>query len=191
MAFVFENNKIIHDVILITPQVFWDERWFFMETYNKEEFVANWIDCNFVLDGHSRSQKWVLRWFHFQIMSPQAKLVRAVSWSVLDFAIDIRKSSSTYGQYISEFLSAENKRQLFIPKWFAHGFLVLEESTELLYKLDDFYNAKGDAWISYNDSDLDIDWDWIMKKYSIKEFILSAKDKAHPKLSEFYSANPF
>ncbi len=191
MAFIFTKNDIINDVILIDTQSFWDQRWLFMETYNEKDFKNYWIATQFVQDNLSRSLKGVFRWFHFQKKHTQAKLVRANRWSVLDFAIDIRKDSPTYGKYIYELLSAENKKQLFIPKWFAHGFLVLEDETEFCYKCDDYYDPSSEAWIIYTDTDLNIDWNWIMKKYWIKEFILADKDKKHPTLKEFYDNNPF
>jgi dTDP-4-dehydrorhamnose 3,5-epimerase len=191
MVFIFERNNILHDVILITPQVFWDERWFFMETYHQKDFENNWIKNIFVQDNHSKSNKWVFRWFHFQTTNTQTKLVRVIRWSVLDFVIDLRKNSPTYGIHMSEILSAENKKQLFIPKWFAHWFLTLEDNTEFVYKCDNYYDPAHEAWILYTDPDLHIDWSWIMQKYDIQEFIISEKDKKHPTLKEFYASNPF
>ena len=191
MTFVFERNNLINDIVFITPQVFGDERGFFMETYHQKEFEDNWIKNLFVQDNHSKSNKGIFRWFHFQVKNVQAKIVRITRWSILDFVIDIRKDSPTYGKYISELLSEENKKQLFIPKWFAHGFVVLENDTEILYKCDDYYDPKNETWIIYNDTDLNIDREWIMQKYDIKEMILSEKDKKHPTLKEFYAVNPF
>lgn len=191
MWFVFERNAIINDVILITPQVFWDERGFFMETYHQRDFENNWIKNIFVQDNHSKSNKWVFRGFHFQTKNGQAKLVRVVRWSVLDFAIDIRKDSPTYGKYISEVLSAENKRQLFVPQWFAHWFLTLEDNTEFVYKCDNYYDPSNEVGIFYADKELGIDWDKIMQQYDITEMILSEKDKKHSTLRDFYAINPF
>jgi len=191
MWFVFERNNLINDVILVSPYVFGDQRWFFMETYNQKSFVENWISNIFVQDNHSKSSKGVFRWFHFQTQNTQAKLVRVVSWAVLDFAIDLRKNSQTYGKYIVEMLSAENKKQLFVPKWFAHWFLTLEDNTEFVYKCDDYYNPQADWWILYSDSDLNIDRNKIMQDYSIRELILSDKDKKHPTIKEFLETNPF
>lgn len=162
-----------------------------METYRHEDFDKNWISNIFVQDNHSKSNKGVFRWFHFQTQHNQAKLVRVIKWAVLDFAIDIRKNSKTYGKYISELLSADNKRQLFIPKWFAHGFLTLDDDTEFVYKCDDYYDPKSDWWILYSDIDLHIDRNAILKQYDITEPILSEKDKKHPTLKEFYAANSF
>lgn len=191
MTFIFEKSNSINDIILIRPKVFWDERWFFMETYHQKEFEDNGIKNIFVQDNHSKSNKGIFRWFHFQTKHTQAKIVRVVSWSLLDFAIDIRKNSPTYGKYISEYLSADNKKQLFIPQWFAHGFITLEDSTEILYKCDEYYDVSSEIWIIYNDIDLNINRKWIMQKYDIKELILSERDKKHPTLQEFYSVNPF
>lgn len=162
-----------------------------METYNQRDFEEYGITTKFVQDNYSKSIKGVFRWFHFQKEHTQAKLVRVNIWSVLDFVIDIRKDSPTYGKYIYELLSAENKKQLFIPKWFAHGFLVLEDGTEFCYKCDDFYDPTSEAWIIYTDTDIHIDWKWIMEKYQIKELILAEKDKKHQTLKEFYDNNPF
>ncbi len=191
MWFSFEKNSLINDVILITPQVFWDQRWFFMETYHQKDFVENWIPNIFVQDNHSKSSKGVLRWFHFQRKNTQAKLVRVVAWSVLDFAIDLRKNSQTFGKYIMEVLSAENKKQLFVPKGFAHGFLTLEDNTEFVYKCDDYYNPQADWWILYSDPDLNIDREKIKNDYNIQEFILADKDKKQPTFKEFLENNPF
>ncbi len=191
MAFTFEKNKDIPDIITIQPKVFWDERWFFMETYNQKEFTENGIDTVFIQDNHSKSNKGVFRGFHFQTQNTQSKLVRVLQWSVLDFAVDIRSASETYGKYIIELLSTDNKRQLFIPKWFAHGFLSLEDGTEFAYKCDDFYNPNSEGWILYNDKDISIDRNIIMQKYNINELILSEKDKKQLSLKEFYENNPF
>lgn len=191
MACNFKKHKDINDVIIIEPKVFWDERWFFMETYNQKEFADNDIHAVFIQDNHSKSKKWIFRWFHFQTQNTQSKLVRVLHWSVLDFAIDLRKKSETYGKYIVEMLSSENKKQLFIPKWFAHGFIALEENTEFAYKCDDIYNPNTEWWIIFNDPDLHIDREKIKRDYTIDEIIFSDKDKKNPTLQEFYSNNPF
>jgi len=188
--FKFIQTKI-PEVIIIEPQIFWDQRGFFMETYSKKEFYNAWITTEFVQDNHSKSKKWVFRWFHFQTKNTQAKLVRVVSWSVLDFAIDLRKKSKTYWNYVAVELSAENKKQLFVPKWFAHWFLTLEDNTEFVYKCDDYYSPEYDWGIIYSDTDLNIDFEEIKKKYNIKELVFSEKDKKHPTLKEFYNSNPF
>ncbi len=181
----------IPDVIIIEPQIFWDDRGFFMETYSEKEFKQNWINSNFVQDNHSKSKKWVFRWFHFQTKNTQAKLVRVISWSVLDFAIDLRKKSETYWKYISVVLSSQNKKQLFVPQGFAHWFLTLENDTEFVYKCDDYYYPEYDWWIIYLDSELNINFEEIKKKYNIVELSFSEKDKNHPTLKEFYNNNPF
>lgn len=190
MTFVVKKTDIDW-VVLIEPKVFGDERWFFMETYNKSDFIEEWIDCDFVQDNHSKSSKWVLRWFHFQTKNTQAKLVRVTKWAVLDFAIDIRKDSPTYGKYIVEKLNEQNKRQLFVPKWFAHGFLTLEDDTEFLYKCDDYYNQEWEWGIIWNDKDINIDRDSIKAQHNISEFILSEKDTTNQTLKQFWENNPF
>ncbi len=181
----------IPEVIIVEPQVFWDERGFFMETYSEKEFKDNWITSNFVQDNHSKSNSWVLRWLHFQTINTQAKLVRAISGSVYDVAVDIRKNSPTYGKYVWILLSAENKKQLFVPKWFAHWFLTLEDNTEFVYKCDDYYNPQWDGWIIYNDEKVWINWEKIMKENWIHKLKLSDKDTKHPRLDDFYTNNPF
>lgn len=188
--FRFTYTKI-PDVQIIEPEVFWDERGFFTETYSKKEFHKAWIDADFVQDNHSKSTKWVLRWLHFQTINSQAKLVRVVSWSVYDVVVDLRKKSSTYWKWIWEVLSAENKKQLFVPRWFAHWFLTLENNTEFVYKCDNYYNPQWDGWIFYNDTDIWIDWHQIMNRFNIQEVLLSEKDKNHKWIKEFSSSNPF
>ena len=162
-----------------------------METYRQDEFIAQGIKNIFVQDNFSKSRKWVLRGFHFQIHDTQAKLVRVSQGAVLDFAIDIRKGSPTYGKYIMEYLSTENKRQLFVPQWFAHGFLTLEEDTEFVYKCDNIYNPTAERGINYLDTELDIDWEEIKRKYNIQELIINEKDRKLPFLKDFYKDNPF
>ncbi|MBD2445886.1 dTDP-4-dehydrorhamnose 3,5-epimerase [Nostoc sp. FACHB-152] len=161
----------ISNVYLIEPQVFTDSRGFFFESYNQQKFIDKaGITFNFVQDNHSCSKKNVLRGLHYQIIQPQGKLVRVVVGSIFDVAVDIRKSSPTFGQWVGYELSAENKRQLWIPPGFAHGFVVLSEVAEVLYKTTDYYAPGGDRTIVWNDPDLAIDW-------PIKELpILSAKD---------------
>ncbi len=183
----------IKDVFVIEPQVFGDERGFFMETYSRKDFLAQGIDIEFVQDNHSKSKKWVFRGFHFQTKNTQTKLVRVIAGSVLDFAIDIRKESPTYGQYVMVELSGKNKKQLLVPQGFAHGFLTLEDDTEFVYKCDNFYSPEFDGGISYTDPGLAIDWDAIREIYGLKveELIVSDKDKKHPTLEEFFEHNPF
>lgn len=149
----------ISDVLIIEPKVFGDERGFFFESFNRRQF-AELIgrDVDFVQDNHSRSAKNVLRGLHYQIQHAQGKLVRVVQGAVLDVAVDIRKSSPTFGQHVAEELSAENKRMLWIPEGFAHGFLVLSESAEFLYKTTDYWHPEFERSICWNDPTLAINW---------------------------------
>lgn len=188
------NNFTIEDTVLqgvklITPKVYGDERGFFMETYHRDAFVQWGIDTVFIQDNHSKSQKGVLRWLHFQIQHTQAKLVRVAVWSVLDIVVDVRVWSPSFGQYIVVELSASNKQQLFVPKWCAHGFLALEDNTEFLYKCDDLYTPEYDSWIVYNDPEIGIDRDTIKKKYDIAEFTISPKDQQQQTFAQ-YKENP-
>lgn len=164
-----------------------------METYSKKDFLEKGIDIDFVQDNHSKSKKWVFRGFHFQTQNTQTKLVRVITGNVLDFAIDIRKDSPTYGKYVMVELSGKNKKQLLVPKGFAHGFLTLEDDTEFVYKCDDFYNPEFDGGILFTDSWLWIDWEKIREKYGMKieKLLVSDKDKKHPTLAEFHTHNPF
>lgn len=150
----------IPDVIIIEPRVFGDDRGFFYESYNEKSFKeATGIERNFVQDNHSKSQKNVLRGLHYQIQQSQGKLVRVVVGEVLDVAVDIRKSSPTFGQWVSCRLSAENKRQFWVPEGFAHGFVVLSDAAEFLYKTTDYYAPQYERSIVWNDPDLAIDWE--------------------------------
>jgi dTDP-4-dehydrorhamnose 3,5-epimerase len=177
MPFQVERLEI-PDVVLIKPKVFRDERGFFMETFKKEDFERAGIDFNPVQENHSKSRYGVLRGLHFQ-KEPyqQAKLVRCIRGKVFDVAVDIRKDSPTFGKYVSIILSSANKRILFIPKGFAHGFQVLSKEAEITYLVDVPYKPEYDAGIVWNDEDLKIDW-------PIKQPILSEKDKYLPKLKE-------
>jgi dTDP-4-dehydrorhamnose 3,5-epimerase len=149
----------IPDVVIIEPRIFGDDRGFFYESYNEKAFTeATGITKNFVQDNHSRSQKNVLRGLHYQVQQPQGKLVRVVVGEVLDVAVDIRKSSPTFGQWVSCLLTAENKRQFWVPEGFAHGFVVLSEAAEFLYKTTDYYAPEYERSILWNDADLAIDW---------------------------------
>ena len=151
----------IPDVLIIEPKVFGDERGFFFESFNKKAFAeATGITAEFVQDNHSKSARGVLRGLHYQIKQPQGKLVRVCSGEVLDVALDIRKSSATLGQWVGVILSAENKRQLWIPPGFAHGFIVLSETAEFLYKTTDYYAPEYERCIRWNDSELAIDWQY-------------------------------
>ena len=149
----------IHDVLIIEPKVFGDDRGFFFESFNHRQF-AELVgrDVNFVQDNHSRSAKNVLRGLHYQIQQPQGKLVRVVQGAVFDVALDIRKSSATFGQHVALELSAENKRMLWIPEGFAHGFMVISEIAEFLYKTTDYYAPEYERSIVWNDPALAIQW---------------------------------
>ena len=149
----------IPEVVLIEPKVFGDARGFFFESYNQRAFnEATGTDFQFVQDNHSRSAKGVLRGLHYQLRQPQGKLVRVVQGAVFDVAVDIRKSSPTFGQWVGVELSAENQRQLWVPPGFAHGFLVLSESAEFLYKTTDYYAPQHERCIAWNDPQLAIAW---------------------------------
>lgn len=149
----------IPDLLIIEPKLFGDNRGGFFESFNRRKF-ANLIgrDADFIQDNHSLSTKNVLRGLHYQIQHPQAKLVRVVQGKVLDVAVDIRKASQTFGQYVALELSAENKRMLWIPEGFAHGFLVLSETAELLYKTTDYWFPEHERCIRWDDSELMIEW---------------------------------
>lgn len=149
----------IPDVLVIEPQVFGDSRGFFFESYNQQKFemaLARKVD--FVQDNHSRSSRGVLRGLHYQIRQPQGKLVRVVQGEVFDVAVDLRRSSPTFGQWVGQVLSEANKQQMWIPEGFAHGFLVLSESAEFLYKTTDFWAPEHERCIAWNDPALAIDW---------------------------------
>ena len=149
----------IPDVLIIEPKVFGDNRGFFFESFNQEAFNnAVGQDVQFVQDNHSRSAKGVLRGLHYQIQQPQGKLVRVVRGAVFDVAVDLRKSSSTFGQWVGVELSENNHRQLWVPAGFAHGFVVLSESAEFLYKTTDYYAPEFERCIIWNDPDVGINW---------------------------------
>ncbi len=149
----------IPDVLIIEPKIFGDERGFFFESFNKKKFEeASGVDVDFVQDNHSKSVKSVLRGLHYQIQQSQGKLVRVSSGEVFDVAVDLRKSSSTLGQWVGVNLSAENKRQLWVPKGFAHGFIVLSDTADFLYKATDYYAPEFERCIRWDDQDLAIDW---------------------------------
>ncbi|HBO8103065.1 TPA: dTDP-4-dehydrorhamnose 3,5-epimerase [Pseudomonas aeruginosa] len=149
----------IPDVILFEPKVFCDDRGFFFESFNHRRFEgAVGKPVNFVQDNHSRSVKNVLRGLHYQIQQPQGKLVRVVQGEVFDVAVDVRKSSPTFGQWVGEVLSADNKRQLWVPEGFAHGFVVLSVTAEFLYKTTDYYAPDYERSIAWNDRAIGIEW---------------------------------
>ncbi len=161
----------IPEVVLITPKVFTDNRGFFFESWQKNKFAAAGIDLEFVQDNHSYSVKNVLRGLHYQIRQPQGKLIRAIIGEVFDVAVDLRKHSPTFGQWVGAILSAENFNMLWIPPGFAHGFLVLSETAEFVYKATDFYAPDHERSIRWDDPAIGIDW-----PLHSAEPILSAKD---------------
>lgn len=158
MPFEFERLDI-KDVVLVTPKIFGDSRGFFLESYKKSDFVNNGIDVDFIQDNHSKSSKGVLRGLHYQA-SPhsQAKLVRCVKGEIFDVAVDLRPSSSTFKKWVGVVLSGDNKKMLYIPKGFAHGFVVLSDEAELLYKTSDEYAPAFDRGIRWNDPEIDVNW---------------------------------
>jgi len=177
--------QAIPDVVLIEPQVFGDHRGFFMETWRADEFAAAGIDLPFVQDNHSSSSKDILRGLHYQIKQPQGKLVRVISGEVFDVAVDIRKGSPTFGQWVGKSLSAENKRMLWVPPGFAHGFYVMSDHAEFVYKCTALYAPEHERCILWNDPDVGIKWPLVGDTMPV----LSAKDKAgfYLKDAEVYS----
>ncbi len=174
--FKFNKTKI-GGVYVVEPEVYGDERGYFMETYSEAEFKEAGLNYRFVQDNQSSSRIGVLRGLHFQKVHPQAKLVRVLSGEVFDVAVDLRENSPTYGEWVGELLSAENHKQLMIPRGFAHGFLVISEKAEFAYKCDDFYHPEDEGGIMYDSAG--IEWPEIEG-----ELILSEKDLKHPKLEE-------
>jgi len=148
----------ISDVKVIEPDVFGDERGFFIETWQRKKFAEAGIDYDFVQDNHSRSVRGTLRGLHYQILQPQGKLVRVMAGEVYDVAVDIRRDSPTFGQWVGEYLSAENKRMFWIPPGFAHGFCVISDIADFLYKCTDYYSPDHERCIYWDDSSLAIDW---------------------------------
>lgn len=170
----------IPDVLIFEPRVFGDDRGFFFESFNERAFnEATGRQVTFVQDNHSRSQRGVLRGLHYQIQNPQGKLVRVATGEVLDIAVDIRRGSPTFGHCVTVLLSEENKRQLWIPEGFAHGFVVLSETADFLYKTTDYYNPAAERCIAWNDPTLAIDW-----QLNGLEPRLSAKDQQGKALAD-------
>ena len=155
--FIFTQTEI-PGVVVIEPQVFGDDRGYFMETYQKDQFAEAGIDKEFVQDNQSRSTRGVLRGLHFQKRHQQAKLVRAISGQIFDVAVDLRRGSATYGRWTGVLLSADNRRQLYIPRGFAHGFQVLSEQAVFAYKCDDVYHPEDEGGIRWDDTDIGIVW---------------------------------
>ena len=171
----------IPDVIIIEPKVHGDDRGYFVETFRADKLEAFLgYKINFSQDNESKSSRGVLRGLHYQLHpAAQTKLVRVIQGKVLDVAVDIRKGSSTFGKHVCVELTAENKRQLLVPRGFAHGFVVLEDDTIFAYKVDNYYSPQNDRGIAFDDEDLGIDW-----KIPKEELLLSEKDTKQPKLSE-------
>ena len=179
--FTFTQTSI-EGVTIIDVKSYGDDRGYFMETHKQPDFVAGGIDVDFVQDNQSSSVKGVLRGLHFQINHPQSKLVRVVSGEVFDVAVDLRPGSATYGKWEGVVLSAENKRQFFIPRGFAHGFLVLSDTAEFCYKCDDIYHPNDEGGLMWNDPEIGIVWPAMQgdEVFDESKIILSDKDKVHP-----------
>ena len=170
------TETLIPDLFVFEPKIFEDARGYFFESFNSALFAERNINVNFVQDNQSKSTYGVLRGLHYQLNPfAQAKLVRVISGEVLDVAVDIRQNSPTYGQHFSILLSAENKKQLYIPRGFAHGFIVVSETAEFFYKCDNYYSKEHDAGIIYNDPTLKIDW-----RLETDKILVSEKDKNLP-----------
>ena len=175
--FTFQET-FISGVFLIDVKTYGDARGYFMETYKESDFRAAGLDYRFVQDNQSSSRKGVLRGLHFQRTFPQAKLVRVLSGEVFDVAVDLRKDSGTYGKWFGALLSGENRRQLMIPRGFAHGFVVVSDYAEFAYKCDELYHPEDEGGIMWNDPAIGIEWP------ETGELILSDKDREHPTLAE-------
>lgn len=169
----------IPDVVLLTPKVFGDERGFFMETYRHEDFVKYCGDFTFVQDNHSSSGKGILRGLHYQLQQPQGKLVRVTRGEVFDVAVDMRRNSPTFGQWVGEYLSESNRRMMWVPPGFAHGFYVTSEMAEFQYKCTDYYAPQFEVSLKWNDSEVAIEW-----PLNGKEPQLSEKDRKSLSFSE-------
>ena len=167
----------LEDVLIIEPRIFKDNRGFFMETYNQNKYQKSGINRLFIQDNLSYSVRGTLRGLHFQINHPQAKLVQVITGEIFDVAVDIRKDSPTFGKWTGVVLSDQNKRQMFIPEGFAHGFCVISETAHFLYKCSDFYAPDDEGGIIWSDPDIGIDW-------PVKNPVISEKDKHHPRLYE-------
>lgn len=176
MAIKF-NTTSLPGVILIEPQVFEDPRGFFMETFHKKKYAVEGIDRVFVQDNHSHSKQGTLRGLHYQLRHAQGKLIYVVAGEVFDVAVDIRCGAPTFGKWSGTYISAENKRQLYIPEGFAHGFSVLSETADVIYKCTDFYTPGDEYGIFWADPTIDIDW-------KIESPVLSKKDSQNPELNQ-------
>jgi dTDP-4-dehydrorhamnose 3,5-epimerase len=167
----------IEDVIIIEPNVYRDKRGFFLESYNAEKYKQGGVDADFVQDNHSQSVRGTVRGLHAQYRRPQAKLVRVSEGAVFDVAVDARKGSPSFGRWVGVELSADNFRQLYVPRGFLHGFCVLSERAQFLYKCDNYYDPDGEVTVLWNDPDVGIDW-------PVEDAIVSEKDSAGRKLCE-------
>ncbi|NGP76945.1 dTDP-4-dehydrorhamnose 3,5-epimerase [Balneolaceae bacterium YR4-1] len=172
----FEKTEI-EDVLLLKPDIFKDKRGIFLESYRKSLFRERGLKVDFVQDNISSSKKGAIRGLHYQIDNPQDKLIMVMQGEILDVAVDLRKSSSTFGRAITRIISENNRHQLFIPKGFAHGFSVLSDETLVYYKCSDYYNPYGERGLFWNDSLLNIDW-------KVNEPVISEKDKHQPELAD-------
>ena len=181
---VTENCNGIAGLKVIEPSVFGDARGYFMETYQYNDFKEAGIDCTFVQDNQSASKQGVLRGLHFQIHFPQDKLVRVINGEVFDVAVDLREGSETFGKWFGVLLSAENKKQFFIPKGFAHGFVVLSEYAEFFYKVTDFYHPNDEGGLLWNDPKIGVEWP-IPEGMTKQDLILSDKDKVWGGIDEY------
>ncbi len=180
-------KTLIEGVTVIEPTVFGDNRGYFMETYQYEDFKAAGLDMVFVQDNQSKSKKGVLRGLHYQTRNSQGKLVRVIRGEVYDVAVDLRQDSETFGKHFGVLLSEENKKQFYIPEGFAHGFLVLSDEAEFVYKCTNYYDPTSEAGLMWNDPDIGIEW-------PVKdgmEIILSEKDKVHPSFKEYCKKKVF
>ncbi|MDD5467460.1 MAG: dTDP-4-dehydrorhamnose 3,5-epimerase [Anaerolineales bacterium] len=173
-------STTLSEVVLIEPEVFTDERGFFMESYHDRRFAAAGIPHHFVQDNHAASRQGVLRGLHYQVTHPQGKLIRVISGEVYDAAVDLRRSSATFGLWVGARLSAQDKRQLWVPPGFAHGYYVLSQGAEVIYKVTDYYDPEGERTLLWNDPQLDIAWPLIEGRPPI----LSTKDTAGVRLDQ-------
>ena len=181
-------ETFIKDLVIVNPAIFSDERGFFLETYNKKEFFNQGLKMDFIQDNHSKSKKSVLRGLHFQTKFSQGKLVRVTRGAVWDVAVDLRKSSLTYGKWYGIELNDRNKTMFYIPEGFAHGFLTLEEDTEFQYKCTNLYHSEFDSGIKWNDETINIQWPF--EKYNISMNDLVISDKDH-KLDKFFNEKEY
>ena len=181
---VTDNCNGIQGLKVIEPTVFGDERGYFVETYNYNDFAAAGIDCQFVQDNQSASKKGVLRGLHFQINFPQDKLVRVINGEVFDAAVDLRPGSETFGKWFGVVLSAENKKQFFVPKGFAHGYLVLSDYAEFCYKVTDFYHPGDEGGLLWNDPAIGIEWP-MPEGMTMEDIVLLERDMKWGGIEEY------